>query len=371
MTAFEVIAHGHWVKDVKKTYRDLIPMYPDVTICSCGTFSNAIGMLRSNQFDLNICRLHIVGRPLEAGVEPNISEISYQFEFYESPLKVSAANIYITLSLPHSHGQVDRGLDRAPKAIRMVFEEIRAALRKRALGEELEPSFINVECPGATSIAYSHEFYRAWREQVPSAWYTGVYQVNELPYVSEEEVQRRFDLIMRDITFRASRNVNFIVHYPHISSLESDVNSQGEFNDRFVEFLEFLIELQAEYRGYIKAKETSPALDLDFDIPYEEGMIMLASTVNYRQLSLDKVRWFLDPKLLEPLKDRLKDRVYVMGLFSSIDMVNSVKSFIGSNVRAVAVRSNKYERKYVLGLKITEDELKFIVEKLIERSRLK
>jgi hypothetical protein len=372
MREFEVIARESWVKELEKNYGNLVPLHPDVVTSTFGTITNVIGMLGRDRFHSNICRLHIMGKPLEASLESHISEVAYQLQLSSNLPKIRAVNIYLTFSFPHSHRQVDRGLDRASEAIGMVFEKVVAALGKKALGKRLEPSFLNVTCVGASSIAFTHMFYRNCLEKIPRAWYTNVFQLNELPEVSEEEVQRRFNLIVRDITFSTGRSNNFILHFPHISSfVEGDVTKHGLFNDKLVELLEFLIELLAERWSYIKTEGTSEALDLEFDIPYEKGMILIPSTVNYRQLSLDKMRWFTSTDVLNLLKERLKDRIYIIGLFSSINMLNSVKSFIGSNVRALAIQSKNHECKYLVALEISKNELEYVVEKLLERSRLK
>jgi hypothetical protein len=360
---FKVLARGHWINDIKKTYKDLIPIHPDIIFYVFGTISNAIGMLRSDQFNPGTCCVYIIGRPVPDLKLASISEVSYQLEAWGNPLKVNAVNIHMIFSFPDSHGQVDRALDRAPEAIGTVFEEIEAAFKKRTLTERLSPSIVELICNGSSSLGYGYIFDRRLREHVPDAYFTRVYQVNGLPEVSKEEVKRRFNLLMRSIAYRTGREVNFIIQFPYISSLGSsvDVNSQGEFNDRLIEFLGFLTELEAEYRSYIKARATSPSLDLERDRLYEQGIILLVSTVNYRPVNLDEVKWFLSSKLLEPFKNELKNRLFIIGLFSSIDMLNSVKDVIGGNVRAFALRSSRWDRKYVIGLRIAEDEAKALL----------
>jgi len=363
---FEVVAQNRWINNLKNHYKSLIPFQPDMILFDSGTFSNVIGMLHSGRFQPNIVRLHISGKPFELDIEPDISEVRYQIlTSEEDPQKIEAANIYMTFSLPHSHGQVDRALDRAPKVIEIISNEIKEALRKRALllgNKEIKQTIIRPVCPGSTSLAYSYMLNKKFREDMPYAYYTSVYQINELPEVSVEEVQRRLDLMIRDVTLQTS--INYIVHYPHISSLGGYLSDKlGEFNDKLIEFLEFLIELHAVYQGSLKIRGSFPSSEFELSRLYEQSKIMLVSTVNYGLVSLDKVKWFIDVKLLGSLINEFKDRGYIIGLFSSTDMVNSIKNIIGSNTRVVAVPSRKFERKYVLTMTITEDEFRALLEK--------
>jgi hypothetical protein len=350
----ELVVDKKSVKELKRAFKDLIPIYPDILFYVFGTISNAVGIPLSLQFTPNTCCVKLIGRPLEACVEPSISGILYKAETHGTPPKISAANVCLTFSFIHSNQQIDRAFDKAEEALWMAFEEVQASFRKKALGgEKLAPSFIKLVCLGATSLAYSFKFERKLMDYAPNASYTAVYQINDLPNIAKEERQRRVATMIRELTNKG-RRISFLVEY----------DGTMEFNDNLLDFLGFLIELQAEYRNYLKSKAASPSLDQEFETLYDQGLILLASTVHRRPVGLDDIKWLVGPAILESFKSELKNRVFIVGLFSSIDMLNSVKETLGGNVRAAAVRSSKWERKYVVGLKISEEEAKSILRRV-------
>jgi hypothetical protein len=360
---FELTVGKDWIAEFRRTYGGLIPIRPDLIQHAWGQLSllPQINRLRSNCFETRISRLHINGRAFEANMEPSIYEVTYQVEAFENPLTLIGFNTYVTVGHVHSYGFVDRALDRADSVSEVVSEDVEKSMRKRAIGDGVDPSILEIRTPGATSNAYTHKLGRVLRRLLPRAYYIEVFQVNDLAEVSREEANRRFDLMIEDVGFWTAKDWKLLINYPFVSKLSSSHVSAGSqsirtFNDRLGELLSFLIELQAEYQGFIKAGVTSPSLDLELIRLYTHRMITIVSTVNYVPVNLNDVEWLVDSKLLTPLKDELEDRLSIIGCFASSDMLESIKSSIGGDVRAFAIRSNKYDRKYIIAIRLTKEE---------------
>jgi hypothetical protein len=368
---FELSLREEHVSEFKKIYGGLIPIYPDVIQYAFGQLSliPQFSRLRSNRFDYRTSRVHFSGRAVEAAVEPSIYEVSYQVEAFGNPLTLLGFNTYFTIQGPHSHGSIDRALDNADVVVEIIGREVEGSMRKKAIGDKVNPSILGIRTPGATSNAYAHKLDREFKERLPRAYYIDIFQVNKLTEVSKEEASRRFDLIIEDVRFWVESNWKMIIIYPLISKLSStDASAHGQrlFNDKMYELLSFIIELQAEYTNFIKTKAISPALDLEYIRLFNDRKIIIPSTVNNIPINFDNIEWFMDSKLLAHLKDELKDRIFIIGLFGSSDMLNSIKTLVGNDVRAFAIRSNKYDRKYILGIQLKEEEAKEIISNFKE-----
>jgi hypothetical protein len=366
---FELIVEEKWIPNFERK-GGIIRIYPNIITHLWGqlTLNPQFRKIRFNRFD-GVNRVSFSGIACDAKIEPHISEIIYQFEAppVGSKLRILSSNTYISIAHEQSSGLVDKGRENAHPVAEMVYEMVGKSLKRR--GAKTNPTVLSMSTSGATSIAYRHKVGRALQELLPYASFLDVFQVNRLQEVAKEEIARRFELLYQDVTRWMWTHVKYVVIFPYLSKFKGEqTQNTNLFNDRLEEFLQFLIEFEAEHHRYAKSGSSAPAVDLERSRFLSQHLLLFPSTLNTTPRNLEDIEWFVDAEVLKGFRDELEDRLVIIGLFSSPERVNAVKSLIFSP-RAVAICSATQDTKYIIGIRIREEEVKDLLERLKQPAR--
>jgi hypothetical protein len=370
---FELDVGEEHLEELRRRFDVLLPIKPTIIEVKDGHMGTSLGRIKRGRFNDGISRLHIDGFPIEARIKPKISHLSYQIMTDDVTRRIVAINYYMSFMHEDSHGSVDFALERAKAAVEVVMEHVKKSMNRRTLGRDVGQAVACACSVGASSLVYGHEFIDALRDTAPDAYFTEIFQANNLRKdVSNEEAESRFELMREYLTMWKQRELKFLIQYPIISKglygpygdIKTEPNRRV-FNNILQQVIELLLDFSAEHMNGVRSGMENVALDLEFGRLYSRRKVLLTSAVLNAPCEISKVEWLVDLRLLKGLEGDISDRIYVLGLFDSPINLDSVRRRVeGGGIRAFAVRSNNFERSYIFTIELSEDEAKTLLSEI-------